>query len=113
MGDDQTVEDLMRKALQEAWDAGYHRGQEDARETIQNVLNGVLRPREYWLAQPVSILDLSERPRNCLARAQINTIGTLVTKNVDDLLAITNFGMRSVDEVNDKLMALGLHLADR
>ena len=31
-------------------------------------------------------LDLSERPRNCLKRAQINTIGELVERTVDDLL---------------------------
>src|SRR5579871_326657 len=35
-------------------------------------------------------LDLSERPRNCLKRAQINTIGELVERTMEDLLAITN-----------------------
>ena len=40
-------------------------------------------------------LDLSERPRNCLKRAQINTIGELVERTADDLLAITNFGQKS------------------
>ena len=40
-------------------------------------------------------LDLSERPRNCLKRAQINTIGELLTKTEDDLLNITNFGQKS------------------
>ena len=44
-------------------------------------------------------LDLSERPRNCLKRAQINTIGELVERTMDDLLAITNFGQKSADEV--------------
>src|ERR1700677_1874195 len=41
---------------------------------------------------PIEELDLSERPRNCLKRAQINTVGELVSKTEDDLLAITNFG---------------------
>ena len=40
-------------------------------------------------------LDLSERPRNCLKRAQINTIGELVERTMEDLLAITNFGQKS------------------
>ena len=40
---------------------------------------------------PIEELDLSERPRNCLKRAQINTIGELIEKTEDDLLAITNF----------------------
>ena len=48
---------------------------------------------------PIEDLDLSERPRNCLKRAQINTIGELLTKTEDDLLNITNFGQKSLDEV--------------
>ena len=55
-------------------------------------------------------LDLSERPRNCLKRAQINTIGELVLKNEDDLLNITNFGQKSLDEVKQKLDERGLSL---
>ena len=59
---------------------------------------------------PIEDLDLSERPRNCLKRAQINTIGELVTKTEDDLLAITNFGQKSLDEVVAKLDERGLSL---
>jgi len=55
-------------------------------------------------------LDLSERPRNCLKRAQVNTIGELLTKNEDDLLNITNFGQKSLDEVIEKLDERGLSL---
>jgi DNA-directed RNA polymerase subunit alpha len=55
-------------------------------------------------------LDLSERPRNCLKRAQINTIGELLTKTEDDLLNITNFGQKSLDEVKVKLDERGLSL---
>jgi DNA-directed RNA polymerase subunit alpha len=55
-------------------------------------------------------LDLSERPRNCLKRAQINTVGELVLKTEDDLLAITNFGQKSLDEVLQKLDERGLSL---
>jgi DNA-directed RNA polymerase subunit alpha len=59
---------------------------------------------------PIEDLDLSERPRNCLKRAQINTIGELVSKTEDDLLAITNFGQKSLDEVIQKLDERGLSL---
>ncbi|MEM7275567.1 MAG: DNA-directed RNA polymerase subunit alpha C-terminal domain-containing protein, partial [Actinomycetota bacterium] len=59
---------------------------------------------------PIEDLDLSERPRNCLKRAQVNTIGELLTKNADDLLAITNFGQKSLDEVTAKLDERGLAL---
>jgi DNA-directed RNA polymerase subunit alpha len=59
---------------------------------------------------PIEELDLSERPRNCLKRAQINTIGELLTKNEEDLLNITNFGQKSLDEVKQKLDERGLTL---
>ena len=55
-------------------------------------------------------LDLSERPSNCLKRAQINTVGELLTKTEDDLLNITNFGQKSLDEVKEKLDERGLSL---
>src|SRR3954468_8605859 len=59
---------------------------------------------------PIEDLDLSERPRNCLKRAQVNTIGELLEKTEDDLLAITNFGQKSLDEVIQKLDERGLSL---
>jgi DNA-directed RNA polymerase subunit alpha len=59
---------------------------------------------------PIEDLDLSERPRNCLKRAQVNTVGELVQKTEDDLLAITNFGQKSLDEVLQKLDERGLAL---
>ena len=59
---------------------------------------------------PIEELDLSERPRNCLKRAQVNTVGELCEKTVDDLLAITNFGQKSLDEVIQKLDERGLSL---
>jgi DNA-directed RNA polymerase subunit alpha len=59
---------------------------------------------------PIEDLDLSERPRNCLKRAQVNTIGELCMQTEDDLLAITNFGQKSLDEVLVKLDERGLSL---
>jgi DNA-directed RNA polymerase subunit alpha len=55
-------------------------------------------------------LGLSERARNCLKRAQIFTIGDLVSRTVEDLLAITNFGQKSLNEVIEKLDERGLSL---
>ncbi len=59
---------------------------------------------------PIEDLDLSERPRNCLKRGQINTIGELLLKSTDDLLNITNFGQKSLDEIIQKLDERGLSL---
>ncbi|MCJ7725247.1 MAG: DNA-directed RNA polymerase subunit alpha [Acidimicrobiia bacterium] len=60
---------------------------------------------------PIEALDLSERPRNCLRRAQIETVGELVVKTEEELLNITNFGQKSLEEVAAKLDELGLSLA--
>src|SRR6185295_8993115 len=62
------------------------------------------------LELPIEELDLSERPRNCLKRARVDTIGQLVQKTEDDLLAITNFGSKSLEEVIQKLDERGLSL---
>lgn len=60
---------------------------------------------------PIEALDLSERPRNCLRRAQINTVGELTKQTREDLLDMTNFGQKSLEEVIAKLDELGLGIA--
>ncbi len=67
-------------------------------------------PSSPDLDLPIEALDLSERPRNCLRRAQVHTVGELVEKTEDDLLNITNFGQKSLEEVVAKLDELGLSL---
>ncbi len=67
-------------------------------------------PTSPDLDLPIEALDLSERPRNCLRRAQVHTVGELVEKTEDDLLNITNFGQKSLEEVTAKLDELGLSL---
>ena len=62
------------------------------------------------LELPIEELELSERPRNCLKRARVDSIGQLVQKTEDDLLAITNFGSKSLEEVLQKLDERGLSL---
>lgn len=62
------------------------------------------------LNQPVEIIELSIRSANCLKAAGIKTIGELVRKKEEDLLACRNFGKKSLDEVKSKLKDLGLSL---
>ena len=62
------------------------------------------------LVMPIEDLDLSERPRNCLKRGQVNTIGELLTRSEEDLMNITNFGQKSLDEIKQKLDERGLSL---
>ena len=63
------------------------------------------------LLQPIDDLGLSERPRNCLKRAQVTTVGALLQRTPLELLAIPNFGDKSLDEVTARLDELGLALA--
>jgi len=62
---------------------------------------------------PIEDLNLTERPNNCLKRARIDTIGQLLEKTEDDLMAITNFGPTSLVEINEKLDERGLSLRVR
>lgn len=64
------------------------------------------------LALPVEQLDLSIRSYNCLKREGIHTVGELVARSEADLLDIRNFGAKSINEVKDKLVELGLSLKD-
>jgi hypothetical protein len=45
-----------------------------------------------------------------LGRGGVHHIGELLTKTEDDLLNITNFGQKSLDEVKQKLKERGLTL---
>ena len=55
-------------------------------------------------------LDLSVRAYNCLKRANINTVGELVTRNQEDMMKVRNLGRKSLEEVEQKLAGLGLSL---
>jgi DNA-directed RNA polymerase subunit alpha len=63
------------------------------------------------LGTPIEELDLSVRSYNCLKRQGVNTIGQLTECSESDLLNIRNFGAKSIEEVKDKLQAMGLGLA--
>ena len=62
------------------------------------------------LSLSIDALDLSERPQNCLGRANIATVGQLLEYTEEDLLNLTNFGQKSLDELVAKLDELGLSL---
>ena len=55
-------------------------------------------------------LDLSVRAYNCLKRAGINTVAELVQRNQEDMMKVRNLGKKSLEEVEQKLQALGLGL---
>jgi DNA-directed RNA polymerase subunit alpha len=58
----------------------------------------------------VEELDLSVRSYNCLKRASINTVEDLVNKTEDEMMKVRNMGKKSLEEVIQKLEAMGLIL---
>ncbi|MFA6002893.1 MAG: DNA-directed RNA polymerase subunit alpha [Elusimicrobiota bacterium] len=62
------------------------------------------------LGQPIDMIELSSRASNCLKVARIKTIGELVSKRDEELLAVKNFGKKSLDEIKDRLKDMGLSL---
>jgi DNA-directed RNA polymerase subunit alpha len=64
------------------------------------------------LALPIEELDLTVRSYNCLKREGINTVSELIGLTEEQLINIRNFGSKSVDEVRDKLVSMGLSLKE-
>ncbi len=68
--------------------------------------------KEKILEMTIEELDLSVRSYNCLKRAGINTVDELVQKNEEEMMKVRNLGRKSLEEVQQKLAALGLNLRD-
>ena len=62
------------------------------------------------LALPIEDMDFSVRSYNCLKRANINTVEDLVNKSKADMLKVRNLGLKSIEEVVQKLETYGLSL---
>lgn len=73
----------------------FAQGQEDDNSELDKAIEG---------------LDLSVRSYNCLKRAGIHSVRQLVEFSENDLLNIRNFGVKSIEEVKDKLESMGLGL---
>lgn len=70
-----------------------------------------LTPDKY--SMPIEDLNLSMRAYNCLRRSGLITIGQVLEKSEEELLALRNFGRKSYDELREKLDELGLLPVDR
>jgi DNA-directed RNA polymerase subunit alpha len=62
------------------------------------------------LNMSVNEIELSVRAANCLNNANITTVGQLAMKSEQEMLKYRNFGKKSLNEIKDKLQALGLTL---
>jgi DNA-directed RNA polymerase subunit alpha len=57
---------------------------------------------------PVEDLKLSSRTLNCLRRGNIRTVGEVLERSREELLALRNFGERSLQELYAKLRDIGV-----
>lgn len=67
--------------------------------------------KEKVLEMTIEELDLSVRSYNCLKRAGINTVEDLTNRTEEDMMKVRNLGRKSLEEVLNKLKALGLSLS--
>lgn len=76
-----------------------------------HVVDQSLSPEEQAMMNKlVADLNLSVRSRKCMARLNIQTIGQLVQRTPDELLASRNFGVTSLNEIRQKLAEIGIRL---
>jgi DNA-directed RNA polymerase subunit alpha len=73
--------------------------QDDDRSKLRKLLN-----------MSVNEIELSVRAANCLNNANITTVGQLAMKTEAEMLKYRNFGKKSLNEIKEKLEALGLAL---
>ncbi len=78
-------------------EATVQQGAEDRSEEINRYLN-----------KSVNELELSVRAANCLKNANINTIGELIQKTEAEMLKTKNFGRKSLNEIKELLIEMGL-----
>lgn len=64
--------------------------------------------KEKMLEMSIEELDLSVRSYNCLKRAGINTVQELTDKSMADMMKVRNLGRKSLEEIENKIDALGL-----
>ena len=62
------------------------------------------------LRLPISEVELSVRSSNCLRETSIKTLGDLVRKTEQEMLGLRNFGKKSLTEIKDLLVGMGISL---
>lgn len=71
------------------------------------------KSKEKLLEMTIEELDLSVRSFNCLKRAGINTVEDLVSKSEEEMMKVRNLGIKSLEEVINKLSSLGFNLSQK
>ena len=80
----------------------------EATKNTQVMIEKEESKKEKVLETSIEELELSVRSFNCLKRAGISTVEDLTSKTISDMMKVRNLGKKSLDEVTNKLHALGL-----
>jgi DNA-directed RNA polymerase subunit alpha len=83
---------------------------EEPVDSIEPLPDTAHDPRLEHLDRSVEELELSVRSYNCLKNANIQTIRELVQKSENEMLKTKNFGRKSLNEIKDILVKMGLAL---
>ena len=83
---------------------------EEQPEVVEESVESYNDPRVEHLDRSVEELELSVRSYNCLKNANIQTIRELVQKSENEMLKTKNFGRKSLNEIKEVLVQMGLHL---
>lgn len=88
---------------------GYDKNAVEFEEVVDTQDEERTRMRKL-LNMSVNEIELSVRAANCLNNANITTVGQLAMKTEQEMLKYRNFGKKSLNEIKEKLGALGLTL---
>ncbi|MGH9782318.1 MAG: DNA-directed RNA polymerase subunit alpha [Candidatus Acidiferrales bacterium] len=83
---------------------------EEQPELPEEVIENFSDPRLEHLDRSVEELELSVRSYNCLKNANIQSLRELVQKTEGEMLKTKNFGRKSLNEIKDILVKMGLSL---
>jgi len=88
---------------------GYDKNAIEFEETVDKQDDEKMKLKKL-LNMSVNEIELSVRAANCLNNANITSVGQLAMKSESEMLKYRNFGKKSLNEIKDKLTALGLSL---
>ncbi len=83
---------------------------DEKEESEEEKLSSDFEGKLEYLNRKIDELEFSVRSANCLKNANIYYIGELVQKTEQEMLKTKNFGRKSLQEIQENLDGMGLHL---
>lgn len=91
---------------------GFQESPSQAAPAIEEPAVATAEPDTEALKTRIETLDLSSRTLQALEDASIRTVGGLVRKKKDDILALEGIGPKGVEEISNLLTNMGLSLSE-